>query len=214
MAFDTYAGLVTTVADWLHRSDLSAQVPDFIRMAELVINRRLNIFPREIEAPLAAVIGSRFVPLPTDFGQPVDLWILNDDPRRLLTPVQPDQLPVNDSMQGLPNFWAIDGANIAFEFKADQAYPLAFRYVENLFLSNANQTHATFLRAPDLYVYGALAQAAPYIRDDERLAMWEQKFKTLLFETAADAGRAKGFVPLRTEIPEMLCRPYPSRRRY
>jgi hypothetical protein len=39
-------------------------------------------------------------------------------------------------------------------------------------LSDANTSNWLLERHPDVYLYGALLQAAPYLRDDERVALW------------------------------------------
>lgn len=201
MALDTYADLKSSVADWLHRSDLTTAIPDFIRLAEVEINRRLKVRAKEIEAPLVAEVGSRFVALPSDFGSPIGLWSDYIEPRYEFVAVTAQQLTVNDDLLTLPRYWAIDGGNIAFECRADQAYPLELRYLQTLFLSDASPTNDLFARAPDLYLYGALSQAAPYMMDDARFPMWKAEFKALLRSVAAEGSRDKGIVELKTEIP-------------
>src|ERR1044072_317852 len=52
MPLDTYANLCATVARWLERSDLSADIPDFIALAEAKINDRLRVFQMESTATL------------------------------------------------------------------------------------------------------------------------------------------------------------------
>lgn len=204
MPLTTYAELQTEVTDWLHRSDLAAKVPVFIQNAENVINRRLHIVPVEEETNLVAQIGSRFVALPADFGSPVSLQSPTIEPRHEFTPIMVEQMRIDDLSQGLPVYWAIDGANIAFEKNADAAYPLRLRYWKTVYLSNTSPTNEIYARAPDLYLYGALAQAAPYIVDDARLPMWEATFRRLLAEVATDTARSKTVAPLRTEIPQSL----------
>jgi len=208
MAYDTYAGLQATVADWLHRANLTEQIPDFINLAERVINRRLNIFPREVETPLTASPGVRFVALPSDYGQPIALYLRDIEPRELLTQVLVQQMDVDESDNKRPEYWAVDGSNIAFDSPCDLSYPLMFRYQQNLYLSDTTPTNPTFARYPDLYLYGALAQAAPYIRDDARWPSWDAKFKELLREAAQDATATDANTELRTEIPNVLYRPY------
>lgn len=208
MAYDTYAGLQTTIADWLHRSDLTAKIPDFISLAERVINRRLNIFPREVEQPLTAPTIGRTVALPSDFGQPIGLYMTDLAPREELTQLTAAQLNVDLVNRLRPLYWAIDGVNIAFESPSDQAYPMVLRYQQNVILSTLAPSHPTFVRYPDLYLYGALSNAAPYVRDDARWPTWDGKFKELLREAAQDAGMAYADSEIRTEIPDMLRRPY------
>lgn len=196
-----YEWLLAAVADWLHKSNLTARIPDFVRLAEGQINRRLNIAAKEIEAALSAVAGSRYVALPSDFASPIRLQARHVEPRYDFSLMEAAQLPINDDARGLPSYWAIDGINIAFEMPADQAYSLVLRYVQSVYLSETNTTTTLLTRHPDLYLYGALAHSAPYIRDDARLPMWQSTFNRILAEVAAEAARSKGMATLRTEVP-------------
>ena len=42
MAFTSYSELKTTIANYLARSDLTTQIPDFIRLAEIRLQRDLR----------------------------------------------------------------------------------------------------------------------------------------------------------------------------
>ena len=42
-------------------------------------------------------------------------------------------------------------------------------------LSNSNPTNALLRDAPDLYLFGALAESAPYLQHDERVPVWEAR---------------------------------------
>lgn len=199
-----YYWLKEAVAEWLHRDDLAPRIPDFIMLAEREINRRLVVTPREIEVPLLTAIGARHVQLPADYGSAVGLWLDNFAPRRMLTMVTAQQLPVDESTQRGPCYWAIDGKTIAFDAPTNQVYPLVLRYLQSRYLSEEAPTNDLFERAPDLYLYGALAQSAPYTMSDERLGMWKNEFASLLRSVAAESARDKA-VPLQTEIAAALC---------
>lgn len=200
MALSNYVDLKASMADWLHRTNLAAQIPDFIKLAEAVINRRLQIKPQEIDVPLVTVPISRYVALPADYGSPIDLWLEYNLPRTELVFMLPETLCVNTAVSGQPMQWAIDGSKIAFDRPADLAYPLTFRYVKDFGLSDANPTNDLLRRAPDLYLYGALTQAAPWIRDQTNLPMWDRLFEKAIREVGAENARNKA-VPLRTEVP-------------
>jgi hypothetical protein len=204
--YQSYAWLQERIKAWLKRTDLKADVPEFIRFAELEINRRLKVTAKEIEATLACVPGSRFVDLPADYGSAVALWAVIDGRRCELVPRLPEQLLVDDTLSTQPQYWTVDGARIGFSNPADRAYTLHLRYLRTLFLSDAVPTNDLLTSAPDLYVYGALVQAAPFIQQDERLPMWQSKFEALMRSTAAESARAKSMVPLQTELPAALCR--------
>jgi hypothetical protein len=47
-------------------------------------------------------------------------------------------------------------------------------------LSDSNTSNWLLSYAPDLYLYGALLEASPYLKDDERLATWGQLYTNSL----------------------------------
>ena len=50
MALSNYSELQSAVADWLERGDLTARIPDFIRLAEVQLNRLLRTNPQKLRA--------------------------------------------------------------------------------------------------------------------------------------------------------------------
>lgn len=212
MSFDTYANLQLEIISWLHRADLTAKVPGFIALAEAAINRKLNIVPKEIDVSLVTVVGSRYVAKSAGLSEPIAIWNEYTQPRDRLTAVPPEQMTVNTFVNGAPSYWAIDGSNIAFDKKADLAYPLTFRYVKDGALSDANPTSELLTRAPDLYLYGALSQAQKYMKDDKRAAVWVGEFKEILRAVHAEYSRTKSVAPLMTELPVSLLNSRINRR--
>jgi hypothetical protein len=67
MGLSTYSDLKTTIASYLGRSDLTTQIPDFIRLAEDRLRRELRIrqMLKVVTAPPTG--GDATVSLPADF---------------------------------------------------------------------------------------------------------------------------------------------------
>lgn len=199
MAITNYAELKTAVADWLHRSDLTVRIPDFISLAEDQINRRLRIVPSELEAPMIMTVDSRFLALPSDFGVPIALWLEEYEPREKLTPALPSELNIDQKTQGQPLYWAIDGTNIAFDAPADRPYKLRLRYVSTFKLSDINASNWLLADSPGAYLYGALAEAAPFLRDDDRIGLWQGKFEQIIQEVKHRQNASKSIAALMCE---------------
>src|SRR5215471_14212866 len=125
MAITTYSELQTAVANWLHRADLAVRIPEFIALAEARLNRDLRLRTMESSESVSTAIGSRTVPLPAGFLEPLALFIERSTGRDALT-FKPSRLEA-DATPGEPQFWTIDGANIAFERPADAIYALTFK---------------------------------------------------------------------------------------
>lgn len=201
MALATYADLKTSVQTWLHRTDLAAQVTDFIALAESRLNRVLRLRVMEVDTALTATPNSRFLPLPSDYNQPVALWLESFTPRRELQQRQPQMLAYRP-VQTFPNFWAIDGAQIALDRLAGAAYPFTFRYQKILSLAAGGDDGTNWLLTnhPDAYLFAALLEATPYIRDDGRMALWQDRYDRCVKEIQANQDRSQAFSLLGVEV--------------
>ena len=67
MAFTTYTELKSVVADYLARTDLTTQIPDFITLAEVRLKRDLRIRQMLKVATSAMTVSDSTVALPSDF---------------------------------------------------------------------------------------------------------------------------------------------------
>lgn len=205
MAFDTYTDLQAAVANWLHRTDLAAVIPDFILLAEKDFNRRLNVTGKETNYATTLNSTMQSVLLPADYATPVALWNEYNQPRWPVPFMVVAEMP-KTTVMAMPCAWAIDGDTIVFDCPADQNYPLTLRYIQSLYLKYSVDGTSTMLSDyPDLYLYGTLAQSAPYMRDDTRLPMWQQQYEKILAAIKAEASRDKA-APLRTDIPRSTIR--------
>lgn len=203
MALANYTDLQASVAAWIKRSDLTAVIPDFIRLTETRLNRDFASRQGELEVTLTGVIGSRFIPLPADYKAPVGLYDTTYEPRNEITQVSAAQIEVKTS-RGQPQFWCVDETNIAFEVPCEQAYPYRFRYVKDYALSVANPTNDILTDHPDLYLFGTLAEAAVYIFDEQRAQFWNGKYQAAL--DSANHSEAKAFKDVSLRCDDMSAR--------
>ena len=67
MAITTYTDLQAGIANFLARSDLSAQIPDFITLAEARLSRELETRSQEKRSVANLVVGDEYIYLPSDF---------------------------------------------------------------------------------------------------------------------------------------------------
>lgn len=198
MAISTYAQLQTAVASWLNRSDLTTQIPDFITLAESALNRRLNLRVMTQEASLSTVASSRTVDLPTAFIEPLALWRLDTDRVPLIFRL-PETMEISTT-SGRPEYWAVD-ETIVFERPADAVYSLIFRYVKGFALSDTDTTNWLLTNHPDVYLFATLVEAAPYLRDDNLLAVWSARFERAVGEVMEKESRSRSLASLSTDLP-------------
>jgi hypothetical protein len=190
MALDSYANLQIAIGNFLNRSDLAAAIPDFITLAEAQMLRRLaeswqsgRMLPRKMVAVTAVTINAEYANLPADFLGPVSFAI--DSKAVQLSYLRPDSLTRAKAQRGanpaadVPGAYSIVGAQFQFIPVPDQLYGGSLTYWQRFSgLSGGNPSNWILADHPDLYLYGALLQSAPYLMDDGRIAMWANIFAT------------------------------------
>lgn len=192
MAITTYATLQTAIANFLARSDLTAQIPDFITMAEARMNRELETRAQEKRSTAALVAGDEYIALPSDLREIREVK-LNTSPLTVLEYYSPTALDEQFPTAGhaKPRGFSIIGPEMKLRPIPDTAYTAEIVYVGDITpLSVAAPSNNILLRSPDAYLYGALAEAYAYLLDETRAAQYMQRFNTALEEIKLDESRA------------------------
>lgn len=178
MALDTFAGLKTTIADYLNRDDLTSIIPSFIALAEAKFNRKLRT--RQMVKRANGQIETAFFSYPADWLSSKEFQLNTSPITRLefVTEAYADQLRSSTFIStGKPRYYTIVGTQLEFIPTPDATYTAELTYYAKIpALSDSNTSNWLLAYAPDLYLYGALLEATPYLKDDERLATWSQMY--------------------------------------
>lgn len=193
MAITTYSELKSAVADWLNREDLTTVIPNFIALAEADFNRRLRL--RQMLKRATATLDDEFISLPGDWLEGKNIQ-LNTSPITVLKPASLAQVDATRAAMasGIPQIYAIFGTQMDFAPPPSGSYEVEMIYYAAIpSLSDAAPTNWLLTAAPDLYLYGALVQSAPYLREDERAAVWGPLREKLISDLIlADEGASYG----------------------
>ena len=182
MAINTYSTLQTAVANWLDRNDLTDRIPEFISLAEATFNRVLRLRAMETTVADTTPSGSKEDALPTGYLQMREVHLATTPVVSLsyITPEIMYRIRAG-STSGKPNSYTIVGDNILFGPTPDGAYDYSMTYYKAFdALSDAAPTNWLITNAPDLYLYGALLQAEPFLMNDERVALWERGVRQVI----------------------------------
>jgi hypothetical protein len=174
MSLSTYSNLKTSVANYLARTDLTDQIPDFISLAERRMRREVRIRQMLVSATLTATAGNNKVTLPTDFLEARDFVVVGN-PTQPLNYVSPSALSRNavSSTSGKPTEYTILASQFQLSPAPDFAYTLnLLYYAAPDFLSDSNASNEFLVNVPDMLLYGSLLEAEPYIMNDARLQTW------------------------------------------
>jgi len=174
MAISNYSELQTAVANWLDRDDLTDRIPEFIALAEARFNRVLRLRSMEAKYTADTVAGQRNLALPTGYIQMRNFQV-NTSPLTTLSYVTPEiyDRVWGGSTSGTPKFYTILANEVSFG-----PIPGSVMEVEMLFykkfdnLSVSATTNSLLTDSPDLYLYGAMLEAEPFIMNDERVPLW------------------------------------------
>lgn len=203
MGITNYTDLKATVASYLARSDLTNQIPDFIRLAEVRLRRDLRIRQMLKSATTTTTGGDATVALPGDFLQLRDLFV-DTNPIRDLQYVTPSVLSRNGRVteSGLPVFYTIMGSEFKFAPTPDTDYTLEILYYSAPdYLTDSNPSNVFLANCPDLVLYASLVEAEPYLMNDARIQLWAGMYdRGLVSLNAADDASENSGVPLRMTL--------------
>ena len=178
MAITTNAQLETAVSNWLHRADLTSIIPDLITLGEKRIFREVRV--RVMESALNSVIASGVIAVPTDYLE-LKFAYVDGSPTKTLQRATASQIyqryPVRSS-DAKPSMIAREGTNFIFGPYPDSTYTIKGIYYAKPTIV-ATSANALFTANPDLYLFAALCEAAPYIKNDSRVMLWEQKYQSI-----------------------------------
>jgi hypothetical protein len=178
MAFTNYTDLKSTIADYLARTDLTTQIPDFITLAENRLRRDLRIRPMLKVVTTDTTSGDATTALPSDFLEMRDIHI-ESNPIQTVIYQNPSNFFRNSNVTvtGNPTYYTITGSEFQFAPIPDTAYTLKMIYYASpAYLSLTNSSNIFLANCPDLLLYASLGEAEPYLMNDARVQTWAQLY--------------------------------------
>lgn len=206
-----YNGLCNYIATTLNRQDLSVDIPNFVSLATSRISRDMA----RIKHPAAIIhaqanITDNYAALPSDYLSMYQL--MDQDAQYALIYITPDQSmtvqsqgwnPSNTVYPILPPYYAPTLTNTYYTIIGNTlrivpapdptGSPTSvdlWYFAQLPALSTTNTTNWALTKYPDLYLYGALTHTAPYLKNDERIALWDGIYNKILSDIEVEADRA------------------------
>lgn len=185
-----YTTLQAAVTEYLARDQdttLIARIPTFIQLTEAKLNR--DLFVRQMEERTTFTIdvsseSPEFLSLPSDFQSMRRIRVLTTSRKAhldFLSSIQLDEFnTARGNAPGFPRYFTISGDEIELAPTPDQNYTIEMSYRQNIPPLATNMTNWLLTLAPDIYLYGALLEASPYIKEDARIQTWGLGFTSAL----------------------------------
>jgi len=176
MSLTTYDGLQASIANWLNRTDLTSEIPDFIALAEDRLSQEVRVPTTE---KTAAVIldANGAVTIPADFLE-LKYAFYNENP---LERVSLTELRGYVKTSGDPVIFAREARQFVFQpiptmTATDRLIFIYYKDVPDL--SALNPTNELLEMAPQLYLYSSLVEASNFLGSDP--SRWETSYQSAL----------------------------------
>ncbi len=176
MALTTYSDLQASVASWLNRSDLAAQIPDFIALAESSIANDVRVRDMVKTATLSTIVAQNSVDLPADWLEFVDVRY-GDNPLKL---VSSNEITLRSSDTDTAMFYAIEGSRLLLAPVPNAVVQLNITYYGRLPALSSSLSNAVLRKYPQIYLCKALAWAAQFVMDTAKAEQWEAMYRNAI----------------------------------
>lgn len=180
MALANYTDLQASIASWLHNTALTANIPDFIALAEARIARDLRLRKQITTTTLTTTAGVEYVTLPDSFVEAESVDILANSIRKTMRNRSIEQMDLRYPVglyTAVPEEYAILGQTMRIGPVPDSAYTITVTHYTRFDPLSTTATNWLLTNFPGVYLFGALAEAAPFMIEDARTQVWEAKYQ-------------------------------------
>jgi len=186
MAISTNAELLTAIDNFTDDT-LGARGQELISLAESKINRNLRSLKQQFLATATYDTSAtdRSIALPTAFIEMIDLAIkvsTDDDDEYDKLKITPPERLIDYYVTNSGQPYRFTTRNqLEFDRTADQTYTLRMHYLK-MWDIGTDSTNWLLTNYPDVYLYGALAEAHEFLIETARATNWERKFDKVINE--------------------------------
>jgi len=183
----TYDSLVADISSYLERTDQATleKIPTFIMLAEQVIAAEIKFLGNLTPMQSNLVTGQAVVDKPARWHKTVSMNVTVGGVRQpvflrkyeYLREYWPDPTQTDP-----PRFYAdYDYTHWLIAPTPDDDYAFEVLYYERIQpLDSSNQTNWFTIYAPQALLYGSLLQAMPFLKNDERIPMWQAQYDKIM----------------------------------
>lgn len=190
MAISTYSELKTEITDFMEREDISGKAEVVVKLAEARLNRKLESV--EADVTLTGTVNSRSIDISSySVIEGIALFLLDDDGDEIELTKRPEGTFPQTADTGEPEIWALDGDNIDFDCKLDEAYTFRFRYVGRFALSDAAPTNDLLTNHPDVYLAACVVWGGMYTQNADMVVGYKALLDEFIRETQVHLSKRK-----------------------
>jgi hypothetical protein len=189
----TYDSLVENIQSYLERNDTATldKIPLFIMLAEQVIASKIKFLGNLTVNTSNMVANNAVIAKPARWHKTVSMNITVAGEREPVLLRKYEYLrnyAPDPTATGIPKYYAdYDYTNWLVAPTPAVAYAFEVLYYERVQpLDSTNQTNWFTIYAPQALLYGSLLQAMPFLKNDERLPMWQAQYDAIMATLAEE----------------------------
>lgn len=183
----TYDSLVDDISTYLERTDTATlqKIPTFIMLAEQVIASQIKFLGNLVPMESQMIASESIIAKPARWHKTVSMNVTVDGKKQpvLLRKYEYLREYWPDATQtDVPKFYAdYDYTHWLVAPTPATDYTFEVLYYERVQpLDSSNQTNWFTQYAPQALLYGSLLQAMPFLKNDERIPMWQAQFDLII----------------------------------
>lgn len=183
----TYSSLVENIQSYLERTDQATidKIPTFIMLAEQVMAADLKFLGNLTVATSNMVQGENVIDKPARWRKTVSMNVTVNGVRQPIFLRKYEYLREywpNPTQQDVPFFYCdYDYTHWMIAPTPNAAYDYEVLYYERVQpLDATNQSNWFTEYAPQALLYGSLLQAMPFLKNDERIPMWQAQYEQIM----------------------------------
>lgn len=189
----TYASLVTDISSYLERTDTATlqKIPTFIMLAEQVISTEIQFLGNLTVVTSTMNVGEPIIVKPARWRKTVSVNLIDNSQRQPVFLRKYEYLRnywPNATQTDTPIYYCdYDYTHWLVAPTPDLAYNYEVLYYERVQpLDVTNQTNWFTQYAPQAMLYGSLLQAMPFLKNDERIPMWQAQYDRVIATLKAE----------------------------
>jgi len=183
----TYDSLTENIQSYLNRTDTATleKIPLFIMLAEQIIASQIKFLGNLTVNTSTMVANTAIIDKPARWHKTVSMNILVNGERFPVLLRKYEYLreysPIS-TVTGIPVYYGdYDYTHWLVAPTPDAAYNYEVLYYERIQpLDSSNQTNWFTIYAPQALLYGSLLQSMPFLKNDERMPLWQSNYDQIM----------------------------------
>jgi hypothetical protein len=177
---ESYTELKKAIADWLDRDDLTAVIPLFIQLAEADMNQKIRHHKMVVRSQAVGYRDDPQIQLPVNWlkARKIKINSLYNLVYQSMDVIEMLRTRTDGGVPDYPVYYTFYDQHLTIWPTLDEDWIVDLDYYQKIppLKDALDNTNWLLDDSPGIYLYGSLVQSAPYLKDDERIMLWDKMY--------------------------------------